>query len=389
MKSAVFTIFKKELKRFFSDKRMCIMTIFLPGIMIFLMYNFMGSAVANIDGTEETAYSICSENMPASIEAILESAGVENVNIEDMDMDEDGVKTAISEYSSFDAFVVFPENFEEAVIQYDSSSGEPAPLIEIYYNSIESSAAYMVITSVLDGYEDSMINKFDINTGNAQYDLASEKDMTGTIFSMLLPMLLLMFLYSGCMAVAVESIAGEKERGTIATMLVTPTKRSHIAIGKIFALSLIALLSGASSATGTFLSLPKLMGGTDMVSGSYYTAMDYVMLAVIILTTVLILVTLISIVSAFARSVKEAQTYVLPIMIIVMVIGISGMFGGAKTETALYMIPLYNSVQSMVGIFSFNINYTNIAVTAATNLACTALGVFILTKIFNSEKIMF
>lgn len=70
------------------------------------------------------------------------------------------------------------------------------------------------------------------------------------IFSSMLPMLLMIFLFTGCMSVAPESIAGEKERGTIATLLVTPVKRSHIAIGKIIALSIIALLSGISSTLG-------------------------------------------------------------------------------------------------------------------------------------------
>lgn len=77
----------------------------------------------------------------------------------------------------------------------------------------------------------------------------------------MLPMLLMLFLFSGCMAVAPESIAGEKERGTIATLLVTPMKRSDLAIGKILALALIALLSGISSALGTVLALPQADGG--------------------------------------------------------------------------------------------------------------------------------
>lgn len=91
----------------------------------------------------------------------------------------------------------------------------------------------------------------------------------------MLPMLLMIFLFSGCMSVAPEAIAGEKERGTIATILVTPTKHSELAVGKIFALSIIALLSGASSTLGTILSLPKLMGGVETMSAAYYTAADY------------------------------------------------------------------------------------------------------------------
>ena len=55
----------------------------------------------------------------------------------------------------------------------------------------------------------------------------------------------------------------------------------------------------------------------------------------------------------------------------------------------LYAIPLYNSVQCMIGIFSFDINLINIIVTVAANIVLTALGVLVLTKMFNSEKVMF
>ena len=60
--------------------------------------------------------------------------------------------------------------------------------------------------------------------------------MSAQMITMMLPYLLLIFLFTGCVAITSESIAGEKERGTINTLLVTPTKRSYLAIGKIIAL---------------------------------------------------------------------------------------------------------------------------------------------------------
>lgn len=206
----------------------------------------------------------------------------------------------------------------------------------------------------------------------------------------MLPMLLMIFLFSGCMSVAPEAIAGEKERGTIATILVTPTKRSELAVGKIFALSIIALLSGASSTLGTMLSLPKLMGSVETMSAAYYTAADYLVLAAVILSTVLLLVALISIISAYAKTIKEAQTSVMPLMIVVIFLGVTAMFGsGAKSQLVYYCIPLYNSVQAMVGIFSFEMIPAAVALTVGVNLACTVIASFVLTRMFNSETIMF
>jgi sodium transport system permease protein len=269
-----------------------------------------------------------------------------------------------------------------------------APNVEIYYNSADtnSATAYQTVVAVLDAFESQMANLFDVNrpsSADQSFDLASDEDITGMIFSMMMPMLMMTLLFWGCMAVAPESIAGEKERGTIATLLITPTKRSHIAIGKILALSVMALISGTSSTIGTLLSLPKLMGGTVELGGASYTPADYVMLAAVILSTVLVFITLISMISAYAKTVKEAGTFLTPLMILSMLIGLSGMMGEAATNRALYAIPLFNSVQSMIAIFSFEGDPINVIITVCANIAVTSIGVFVLTRMFNSEKIMF
>lgn len=396
MKNTIITILKKELKRFFSDKRMAFTTILLPGIMIFVMYNFMGDAFSDMMTVDdEYVYSVESVNMPESIKAMLDSAGMSG-GLKDTDAEsgEKAKKELENKDGVLDLYIVFPENFENDIAVYNSTSGDKAPQVEVYYNSAstESQTAYEMFIEMMDSYESSMANKFDVNPdSDVQYDLANEKDAAATVFSSLLPMLLLMFIFSACMSIGPESISGEKERGTIATMLVTPAKRSHIALGKIIALSIIALLSGISSTLGTMLSLPKITGvGEEGIEANVYSAQDYILLAVIILSTVLLIVTLISIISAFARSTKEAGTYIMPLMIVVMLVGLSGMFSdGAKTELYNYVIPIYNSVQCMTGVFSFEIIPFGMLLTVITNIIYTGIGVFVLTRMFNDERIMF
>lgn len=390
MKSGILAIMKKELARFFGDRRMAFSTILLPGLMIFLLYTIMGNAIGNMTSVDEDFKPQAAVVfMPDSLKETLESVFTVN-SIESSALEQS--KEEIEQKDS-QICIVFPEDFDAQVSGYDIASGESAPNIQIYYNSsdTESQVAYTSVIEVLDQYEAALTNKFDINQGGERYDLATEKDTAGTIFSSMLPMLLLIFLYSGCIAVAPESIAGEKERGTIATMLITPIKRSDIAIGKICALALIALLSGISSAVGTILSLPKLMGGAvDGLTGDVYGVTDYLMLGVVVISTVLLLITLISIISAFSKSVKEAQTAVVPLMIVVMLVGITAMFGtGAKTEFYYYLIPIYNSVQCMVGIFSFEFQAVNILIAIVSNLVYTLIGVWVLAKMFNSEKIVY
>jgi sodium transport system permease protein len=77
-------------------------------------------------------------------------------------------------------------------------------------------------------------------------------------------------------------------------------------------------------------------------------------------------------------------------MIIVLAIGLLGMLGdGAQQAVGFYLIPLYNSVQCMIGIFTFEFNAVNITVCVVSNLVYTGIGVLVLQRMFNSERLMF
>ena len=388
MRNGVLTIMKKELDRFFGDRRM-VFSILMPGILIYVMYCFMGVAMGDAFGVDEDyTPTVRAAGLPASMEPLLQQTGFAVTAGED----EAAAREAVAA-QTLDLLLVFPEDFDRITADYEVSSGLPAPNVEIYYTcaATSSAMAYQAVTGLLDAYEDQMVNKFDVNAGGGAYDLATVEDTAGSIFSMMMPLLLMMFLYSGCAAVAPESIAGEKERGTIATMLITPIRRSHIALGKILALAVIAMISAASSTVGTILSLPKMMGGlTDTVNAAIYGVREYLLLAAVILSTVLVMVTIISLLSAFAKTIKEAQTYAVPFMLLVMLLGISGMFGSSGEQRLwTYCIPLYNSVQCMTGIFSFSVLPAGVAVSLGVNAAVTLAGVLVLARMFNSERIIF
>lgn len=390
MKNSILTIMKKELARFFGDRRM-VVSILMPGILIYVMYSFMGGAMGDaFTVSEDYVPSIRTVNLPDSIRMMIQAAELPAVEIDPEEAD--SVKAALAE-QSLDLLMWFPENFDQTVADYEAVSGGAAPNVELFYNSASTNSlyTYQTMTALLDAYESRMVNKFDINAAETNYDFATEEDTVGSFFAMLMPMLLMIFLYSGCAAIAPESIAGEKERGTIATMLITPIRRSDIAMGKILALAVIAMISAASSTIGTVLSLPKMMDGVaDGVSADIYGAADYLLLAAVILSTVLVLVTLISLLSAFAKTIKEAQTYAMPVMLLVMGVGITAMFGSsASQELTPYFIPLYNSVQCMTGVFSFSVLPAGVGITVGVNAAVTLLGVYALARMFNSEKIIF
>jgi sodium transport system permease protein len=396
MPNGLVAIIKKEFARFFTDRRMVLTTLLLPGLMIYVLYTFMGSAMGGLLNVEEDYKpSIYTSGMPASVDSLFQSAGMAYEEIGGSETDD--IKQRI-EAQEVDLLIVFPQGFDESLAKrYSEGAAYSPPNVEIYFNAtrIESQVVYSQVSEMLSTYKTVLSPTFDINAGSTTYNLATEQDSSGFLFAMILPMVLLMFLFSGCMAVAPESIAGEKERGTIATMLVTPLGRWELALGKIISLGAIALLSGISSFIGLMLSLPNLMGATGGEEGSSVNALiygvsDFAMLLGIVLATVLLFIGLLSVISAFAKSVKEASTMIMPLMIIVMVVGVSGMISQEPpTEFFFYLIPVYNSVQCFIGILTFHADPLFVSITVATNVLLTGLCVVGLASMFNNEKIMF
>ena len=396
MSGAWFSVFKKEMARFFGDKRLFFSTVILPGLMIYLVYSVMGTAMDSMLDMEETVYKLAVANMPSAYEELLteDSFEIEKFSADDLD----DYKTKLSD-KEIDLCVIFPENFENSVALFNpNDTSREIPNIELYYNStsVPSTTAYDLFEGTFNAVETQMSNVFDINYAETaedfeKYDVATEAESTGTLFASVLPVLLIVFMFSACMSLAPESIAGEKERGTIATLLITPIPRNQIVIGKICSLACTALLSGLSSFIGTFLSLPALLGSmSEEMSAQYYTVADYIWLVLLILSTVLLFVTAISILSALAKTVKEASTLVMPLMIIVMVVSFASMYAtSAKEEMFWYLIPVYNTVQGMIGIFSFTGAPVNFIVAALSNVVFSLLGVFVLAKMFNNEDIIF
>ena len=117
---------------------------------------------------------------------------------------------------------------------------------------------------------------------------------------------------------------------------------------------------------------------------------EYGAVLIVILSTVLLIISLIAVISAYAKSVKEAGSFISPIMIVSMLLGITTMFSGGSVQPIwVYFIPMYNSVQCFSAIFNFEIQMIPILVTFASNLLYAVVLGFILTKMFSSEKIMF
>lgn len=383
------TLIFKELKRFFTDRRM-LATLILPGVMIYILYSLIGNFTDQSQSVaDDTVFHVHTVNFPEEFNFIfdvfehdVQINALSQFNMEDL---------VRLENRELEMVLVFEPDFYQTMQDYTVASGLPAPHVEIFFNSahLESRLVFQHTTAYLNGYEQQLSNKFDINRDLAVvYNQATDVDFSRQFITGIVPFLLMVFLFGSAQAIATESIAGEKERGTIATLLATPTKRYDIALGKIIALSLTALVGATSSFLGVMFSLPRLIND-DTFTLAMYGLNTYVLLLVIIMTTVLIFVVVLSLISAYAKSIKEAASLATPLMMVVYIVGLTSMLGSAQASNLYYLIPIYNSVQSFTAVLNQTITTSQLILTILGNLILFSMAIVVLAKAFDSEKIMF
>ena len=369
----VLTIIKKEFIRFFKDKRLVI-TVLMPGFLIYAVYSIMGAFIDNNDTTVSTGkYSAYVVNMPT--DNTFSDGFYRFVTSKDGYTFETA-KTAVEE-GELDLVIVFSDNFNK-VLGGEETGGS----VEIYHNSAKtrSNEGYTGLSAYIELYN---THAFDINAGDG-YDLADMNEFFGQIYAMILPLVMFALIASGCVAIAPESIAGEKERGTIATLLITPIKRWQLALGKVLSTSCIAMLSGISSFIGLVLSLPKLMAGVPL----HYSFGQYALLLLLILSVVFVIITVFSILSTFAKSVKEAGTMIAPVMILLILLGVVPL---AITAPALglYAIPLLGSALGISSVLTYTAPPIGLVLSIISNVVTAGILVIVISCMFNDERIMF
>ncbi|MDF2699866.1 MAG: family transporter protein [Haloplasmataceae bacterium] len=404
----IMTIIRKEMARVFTDKGMLLSLFVLPPLTIILIYGLMGISAENeTDKINEYVPTVYIVNSPENI------LFGENKNVEQFEklvsasyseitlkLENDILKieelTKKVNNEEIDLLIVFNDAFENNIINKTN------PEVSMYYNvnNTYSQNTFYKFQTILGAYSDSLLNNRIDNPNLLQvfYTTTIQKGdvekAQGQMISMILPMLIVIYLMAGAMGVGMESIAGEKERGTIATLLVTPIKRSELAIGKIISISIIGLLSTLASFLGLVGILPtfaKISGETDGAGLSpTYGPMDYIMLLTIMLVAVLLFVTLIVIISAYSKSVKQAGSLVMPVYLLVVGAAMFNMFNQTVDESFVpYTIPIFNIVLSLKAVFSFDLLITNWLITIVTTVIYTLVLIFIIQKMFRSEKIMF
>lgn len=382
---------KKELKRLLTDRRIVLTSIVLPGLILYIMYSFMGEIIGNINKDNLYSVKICGKS--DVLESFLDKYDTEIIDENEISKTKEKI-----ENGEVDLLIIFPDNIDSSfelpsTNNYNNNKKDNVPNIQMFYASskIKSQNAYYEIQEIFNSFESQFYNIFDINglDDNSKFDLSTEKESSASMISTIMPMILIVMMFSGCMAVASESIAGEKERGTLSTILVTSIDRRIYAVSKVLALSIVGFLTALSTTIAIIMSMPKLMQMQNLDIGNVYTIKEYIELGIVSVSTIIFIVSIISIVSAAAKNVKQAGTYMMPLMVLTIALSMSFMFIKSDIKIYYYLVPLLNSYNLLLEILSLKFNILHLIISIISNLVFTLVAIFVLQKMFNSEKIIY
>lgn len=383
----VMTVFSKELKRFWIDKKLLFTSVFLPGVMIFIIYSVMGNVFADqAQETETTPSLVYVENLPSEFESLFDD---ELFNLQPYQGE--AIETLIDEEEG--SVLIFEEGFLEAL------ENDAFPEVELYFSATNelSNIAGSRVNAILSAIRESTLmgdfteeERLVFNQQNTIYE--DESDLFVTIVAGVVPLLIIIFIFAGALSIGPDVIAGEKERGTLATLLVTPVSRGSFAMGKILAISVISLSSAFSSFIGIALSLPRLLqldSSSNLDVLEIYGLSSFIALLLVIFVTTLFIVGLISVVSAYAKSVKEAASLASPLYLITIVISALNIFSDASGQLYLFALPLFGPIQVINSVMTQSLNWLEVIMVISSHLLWTLLLAALVQKMLSSERIVF
>lgn len=371
-------IFQKEVKNLLKDKRALFSILILPLLLVpalFIGMDFV--AGMQQDDAENTTYLIAVENIedPEFMDVLSEHISY----------------TQPDAAGNADVVISFPPGFtpgDDATVSvaFDSSSQK----LQFAAARVEQSlSAYNDILAQRQ-LEQVGMDLRDLRTiETRRIDTAPKQAQGAGMIIGLIPFYILIYVFAGSMSVGMDTTAGEKERGSVAVILVNQVSRSSIALGKI----LYVLTVGTASSLMTFFgiiiafsSADSLFGGSiSLFSFSFATIIN---MLVIILLTSMLAASIIVLLGSLARTVKEASSYVMPIYIIVMIMGVMTMNLDSPGTVLSSIIPLANTVFVLKAVLIGESVFMQMVLFILTNLICILILLYATARIYNSEKIL-
>lgn len=392
----IFTIFKKELKDTLRDRRTVLMMIIIP-IFIFpiIMTVFVKisnsftqdamSKTVNIGFYNDDKSDLFLENF----NAIPQEIGKRNL-IPVQDTNE--LKKLISSDSIQFGFYI-PSTYSNVLDSSKSTS------IKVFHNATEIGMKERAETyiSVIDQqqralrYKQLNINEAQLKPMEVVYqNVASDKETIGKLIGGFLPYLFIAFGFMGCMYPAIDLFTGEKERGTLETLLTTPVSRWQILLGKMGVVVLSGILAASFTMFGIFLTIevfdvikePKLIELIHQILTVKFIFMFYLILIPLIIFFAGVMIPI----AVYAKTFKEAQSVIAPMNAIIVLPAMVGFFPGVELNITTACIPIINVVLATKELIAGTLDFSLLALSFGIMVSLAFIAILFSYKRFGKES---
>lgn len=387
-------IFFKELKDTFRD-RSTILTVFIIPLLLYpLLFIVSGFLLQSVELEERTLVpkvGLINIEKKSNIYEQLHSSGKTII------VDEDSLREKL-ESGKLLALVEAENDLSEELL-----SEKPVKLNLLYDEANRLSIrAKDILSKFITDYEKditaerltkrnldtNLVNVFSVN----YQSITSSKKMSGFIVGILVPYLLIILLYSSSMNTASDITAGEKERKTIETLLVSNISREEIVFGKLLSVTAVGLASAVMGLIGLAITLQSsfslLASMSDLNLSLSFGSLFFVFLMLIPVSQ--LFSSLLLMIGTYAKTVKESTSYSTYVMIFVVLLAmVSVIRRGAEPSTENFFIPVINTTLTQQELLMNVISWEHIIITILTTAVLAAAATFITIKFFLDEKILF
>ncbi|MCT6700798.1 ABC transporter permease [Rheinheimera sp. 4Y26] len=396
-------VYQKELLELMRDKKTLMFVVLLPLLIFPLLFGLMGLVMSNVSRqaeAEEHRYVIINaERAPAFADALFYHKNFKKVETE-LTAAED-LKQAIRD-DKFDVAIVIPADFDVSADNLNQSkwqlihnSSSQLDMISKHFNDLLKTFSKKLQQDKLAGLGVSSdkvaavlepVTVERINTAESRENIGEK--IGGFIAYLLVPLVL-----AGASYPAMDIGAGEKERGTLETLLICPISRSAIVLGKF----LTVLTTGLVSAALTVISfggwgyLIGSMAGVDVVAKTMETLgfIDLTLILALLLPLSAIFAALLLSLSIYARSYKEAQNYIGPVTMVVFMPLVVAILPGVELNWKTAMVPVLNVALSIKELVKGTIDYLLLAAVLGSTLLIAAAAIAFCVSWFQKEKVLF
>lgn len=294
---------------------------------------------------------------------------------------------------SLDMAMIFSNTFDQQVAE--GKSGE----IEILYNSTSDSIIYASVMRTVNGYEKQLLNMRLDSLGATRelvnpiqttwQDVYTARESVSKMVGGFLPYFFVMFCFFGAMYPAIDLFTGEKERGTLETLLTTPVKRIELLLGKLLVVSSSGIISGLLTITGLYVALHFSPNIPSFLGGMVNQILQPQVVALIILMLIPLTVSFAGLLipaSIFAKSFKEAMAIIQPLSFVVVIPLVIGMIPSVKLDMVTAFIPVLNIGLACREIVAQSISWPLLSIVFIYNVLLAGIGIWVSSYFFGREE---